>query len=200
MSDSAERLRLARAAAKLGTKHRQGLRALVLFTDDDRLPDPLAAARALPKGSVVVVRSREDEKRVALAAALAPIARARRLLMLIASDMALAADADGLHLPEARLFEAAHWRALHPRLFVTASVHSFAGLGRASRLGLDAVFLSPVFPTASHLSAPSLGCVRANLMARQVCLPVYALGGITGRNAGLLSAFTGLAAIGALSA
>jgi thiamine-phosphate pyrophosphorylase len=171
---------------------------LVLLTDDERLPDPLAAARALPRGSMVVVRACEAGRRRALAFAVMKIARARKLTVLIAGDatLARACDAQGVHLPEAQIGEAAALRA-RGGLLITASAHSFSALRRAK--DVDAVFLSPVFPTASHPGRPALGSVRANLMARQATVPVYALGGIGARNVGLLSAFCGIAAIGALA-
>lgn len=184
MSDSLARARLARAAGRL-----------VLMTDDERLPDPLAAARALPKGSIVVARSRvrlEELSRMLL-----KLARTRGFAVLVAGDPPLAArlGADGFHLPEARAGEIAHWRARWPAMFITTSAHSLRALRETQA---DAVFLSPVFATASHPSRAALTAVRANLMARQARGPVYALGGIDARNAGLLSAFVGLAAIGAL--
>jgi thiamine-phosphate pyrophosphorylase len=171
---------------------------LVLFTDDERLPDPLAAARALPRGSIVVVRSRQDTRRAALARAMIDLSRARALIVLIAGDGALAAacGADGVHLPEARLGEAAHWRARRRSLLITGSVHSLAALANANLV--DAVFLSPVFPTASHPGRATLTAVRANMIARAARVPVYALGGVEPRNAQLLSGFAGIAAIGAL--
>jgi len=64
---------------------------------------------------------------------------------------------------------------------------------------VDAVFLSPVFATRSHPERTSLTPVRANLAAKQMRKPLYALGGIDARNAALLHGFAGLAAIGALA-
>jgi thiamine-phosphate pyrophosphorylase len=193
MSDSLQRPRLARAAARLAAQSRCAVPPLVLMTDDDRLPDPLAAARALPRGSMIVVRSRDPAKRKRLAKALTPVARRRGLVVVVAGDAALAVD--GLHLSEARLGEAAHWRARRG-FVITASIHSLAGLRKAGHL--DAVFLSPVFATRSHPERVALTAARANLMARQACVPVYALGGVDARNAALLSGFSGIAAIGAL--
>ncbi|MDE1938775.1 MAG: hypothetical protein KGI68_07130, partial [Alphaproteobacteria bacterium] len=63
MSDSLTRRKLARAAARLAVQARHALPPLVLFTDDDRLPEPVAAACALPRGSMVVVRSRDAARR-----------------------------------------------------------------------------------------------------------------------------------------
>jgi thiamine-phosphate pyrophosphorylase len=170
---------------------------LALFTDDDRLADPLAAARALPRGSMVVVRSRNGARRAALTRAMVDLARTRALIVLVAGDGALAAvsGADGLHLPEARLGEAAGWRARR-RFLITASVHSLAALAKAKFV--DAVFLSPVFPTASHPGRAALTAIRANAIARAARMPVYALGGVEPCNARLLSGFAGIAAIGAL--
>jgi thiamine-phosphate pyrophosphorylase len=188
VSDALSRRRLARAAAHLNAAHRARLPPLVLMTDDERLPDPLAAARALPRGSMVIVRSRNAEHRADLAKSLL---RLRDLFVLIADDPALAAklDADGLHLPEARAREAAHWRALHPGWIISAA--------RAANLHLDFVLLSPIFPTRSHSGRASLG-IRANMQAQRSQIPTYALGGIDARSAGLLHGFAGIAAIGAL--
>ena len=109
---------------------------------------------------------------------------------------ALAEDigAAGLHLPEARMREAGHWRARHPDWIITSSAHSLRALMGAAHL--DAVFLSPVFATTSHQGAKPLTPVRAALIAAQAQVPVYALGGVTVRNGVLLApAFSGIAAI-----
>jgi thiamine-phosphate pyrophosphorylase len=64
---------------------------------------------------------------------------------------------------------------------------------------LDAVFLSPVFATTSHKGAASLTPARAAFIAQHGMVPVYALGGVTARNAVLLApAFSGIAAISSL--
>lgn len=200
MSDSLRRRELARAAARLAVHGSFAVPPLVLMTDDERLANPLAAARALPRGSMIVVRARDSARRKALTLAMMRIARSRCLLVLIASDGKLAAEcgADGVHLSEAALGQAARERACHPSLLITASAHSLASVGRAALV--DALFLSPIFPTQSHPGRAALTAVRANFIARASRVPVYALGGIDSRNAALLSpaSFCGIAAIGAL--
>lgn len=166
---------------------------LVLMTDD-RNADWAGAARRLPRGSVVVVRARTTKARLKLAEELLGLAT-----LLIADDPALAEDigAAGLHLPQRRMREALHWRARHPDWIITASAHDMRAFLHTQ--GLDALFLSPVFATASHPGAPALSPVRAGLMAAQAGVPVYALGGVTGRNAARLPpGFSGIAAIGSL--
>jgi thiamine-phosphate pyrophosphorylase len=166
---------------------------LVLMTDD-RKCDWARAARALPCGSMVVVRGHDEKQRLALAQQLHGIAP-----LLIADDPAMAAGigAVGLHLPETRMKEAAHWRARFPHWIITSSAHSLRALMAAHLL--DAVFLSPVFATASHKHARPLTPLRAAFIAARAPVPVYGLGGITARNAALLApAFSGIAAIGSL--
>lgn len=169
------------------------------MTDDARLPDPVAAAKALPRFSVVILRAQDPAKRRALARKLRPVARAKGLFLLIAGDVALARQigADGVHLPQARIGEAAAIRA-RSRLVVTASAHSLRPVLKAQ--ALDALILSAVFPTASHPGKPALGPVRAAAMAKLFPRPVYGLGGIAAGNAGRLAGFCGIAAIGALKA
>jgi thiamine-phosphate pyrophosphorylase len=192
---------LARAAAALNAKAKSGLPPLVLMTDDERLPDPMAAARALPRGSMVVVRARQASHRAKLAIELRVVARARGLVMLIANDAALAGRirAGGIHLSESQARMAAHWRSLRPNWLITAAAHSMPAAARALSHGANAVMLSPVFPTQSHPDRGALGAVRARLIARQMPRPVYALGGIDALSSGQLSGFAGLAAIGALA-
>jgi thiamine-phosphate pyrophosphorylase len=166
---------------------------LVLMTDD-RKADWARAVRALPLGSVVVVRAREAKQRRALAQKLSGLAT-----LLIADDPGLAAQcgAAGLHLPQARMREAAHWRARFPHWVITSSAHSLRALMGAQYL--DAVFLSPVFATTSHPAARALTPVRAAFIAAHAPVPVYALGGVASRNAVLLApAFSGIAAISSL--
>ena len=191
MSDRLSRAQLARAAQRLSVP--SPLPPLILMTDEERLSDPLAAARALPRGSLVIARARTQ---------LEPLARAvlqLPLRVLIAGDAPLAArlGAFGVHLPEMRAGEAAHWRARYPQLFFTAAAHSLGALARAN---IDAFLLSPVFQTESHREGRALGPLRASLVARQARVPVYALGGVDARGAGRLSGFAGIAAIGALVA
>jgi thiamine-phosphate pyrophosphorylase len=166
---------------------------LVLMTDA-RDADWADAARRLPRGSLVVVRGRTRGARAALLERLLAVPHVR---LSVADDPVLAARVGALHLPEARIRDAGHFRARHPQWLLTAAVHSLAAIGRARHL--DALFLSPVFATASHPAAAPLTPVRAGLIARASLPPVYALGGITARNAAALPpSFDGIAAIGAL--
>jgi len=203
MASALNREKLARAARALNAAcSRRDLPALILMTDQTRVPDPAAAARALPRGSAVILRHTEAKARAALARALIEIAHARGLILLVAADAPLAAEigAHGLHLPEARAREAAHWRALKPSWTITAAAHSARALSAARIAGADAALLAPVFATSSHPDREPLGLLRARLIAARAGLPVYALGGINAETVARLAhaGFAGIAAIEAL--
>lgn len=60
-----------------------------------------------------------------------------------------------------------------------ATTHSAKEIEEAVRAKADAIFLSPVFPTASHPTASTLGVEGFHTLARQSRVPVIALGGMT---------------------
>jgi thiamine-phosphate pyrophosphorylase len=203
MASALDREKLARAARALNAgSARCGLPALILMTDEVRVPDPLAAARALPRGSAVILRHTDAEARAKLGHALIELVRDRRLMLLVAGDAPLAAEigAHGLHLPEARMRDAVHWRALRPWWTITAAAHSARALATARIAGVDAALLAPVFATPSHPERKPLGLLRARLIAARAAIPVYALGGVNAETVARLAHanFAGIAAIGGL--
>ncbi len=60
-----------------------------------------------------------------------------------------------------------------------ATAHNGEELRTAVAAGADAIFLSPVFPTASHPGVPTLGVFGFQVLAQQSPVPVIALGGMT---------------------
>jgi thiamine-phosphate pyrophosphorylase len=199
MASALARSKLAREAQALNARARVSLPPLILMTDENRLADPVTAAGALPRGSAIILRHTDAETRARLAFALARTASRQGLILLIAADPALAmrVGAGGLHLPESRFNEAAHWKALRPRWLVTVAAHSSRALSRAASFRADAGLLAPAFPTQSHKERASIGVARFRLMAAGASLPVYALGGVNAQNVAMLrgARLTGVAAI-----
>ena len=199
MASVLARVKLARLARRLNACCKWPLPPLILMTDDERVPDPLAAARSLPVRSAVILRHRNNRERAHLGEALLKLARQSNLLLLIAGDPALASrlDADGVHFPESQLASIAPCRTRHPDWIITAAAHSEHALLRASRAAADAAILAPLFNTKSHPERSEFGVTRFRLLAARAPIPVYALGGITAANAGRLAAarVAGIAAV-----
>ena len=155
------------------------------MTDSRRLPDPLAAAAALPPGSAVLAR----DLPAAMLRRLARLCRRHGLALVVSGDgRAALAHRAGLHLPDRRgvagllpWLLARRGRRGPARPLLSAAAHGRRGLARARRLGADVVLLSPVFPTASHPGAPALGPLRWAALARRAGRPAIALGGMTAR-------------------
>jgi thiamine-phosphate pyrophosphorylase len=171
-------------------RRRQPLPALWLMTDE-RLGDGLWDALArLPRGGGVVFRDYATPavERRARFDRVRAIARRRGLVLVVAGD-APPGRADGRHNRRAG------------RGIATFSAHDPAQAVAAMRAGADALFVSPVFATASHPGAPTLGPVRFGLLAKRLPVPVIALGGVDARRFRRLKPLGayGWAAIDALS-
>lgn len=169
---------------------------LWLMTDERQGEALLPAIAALPRGAGIVFRHYRTEPtaRRRLFRAVQRIARARRLVLVLAGSPRRAAAwrADGVHGRDAK-------RTARP-MIRTAPAHSARELLAAQRAGADRVLLSPVFATRSHPSAGVLGPLRFGLIAHGKA-GVIALGGMDARRARRLRALgsSGWAAIDALT-
>lgn len=183
---------LANAAANLKRRARKRRRprglplpALWLVTDENRLPDPLAALKQLPRGAGLILRHYGAADRIALARRLAAACRRRGVALLIAGDWRLAArvGAAGVHLGEHAARRGLSpggylWLRLSGKL-LTVAAHGACGLRRAVQVNAAAAVLAPIFKTASHPSRIPLGITRAAALIRRTSVPVLALGGVT---------------------
>jgi len=176
-------------AAKLGrrargrkpsSQQRTRLPHLWLLTDPARTPDPIAAAAALPGGSVVVLRLFGAPDGPAIARDLRRITRERGVSLLIGADWRLAAavGADGVHLPQRLMGLAPGLRRRRPGWLISAAAHDAAAIAAGGRMGLDALLVSPVFPSRSASAGRPLGALRFAALVRGSRAPVIALGGV----------------------
>ncbi len=116
-------------------------------------------------------------------------------------DIALAAKADGVHLPAEGLPIPETRRAAGRRLKIGRSVHSLAEARKAEREGADYLVFGPVFETPDKTPfGPPQGPAALRRVAESVAIPVWAIGGITPENAVTLKGIpiAGVAAIRAL--
>lgn len=165
----------------------------MLADDDPRWGrDPVSQARAACAGGASVVQLRAkhatDREGLEWAHRIRALTREAGVTFIVNDrfDLALLADADGVHLgqedlPPARLPEAAR-RALA----VGRSTHEPAQLEAARSEPVDYVAFGPVFGTASKESAyAARGLAALRDAARCVApRPLVAIGGITAANAG----------------
>ncbi len=158
-----------------------------LVTDRRLAPDLAARAAAALAGIApgrVAVQLREKDlggrELLALARALVIVCRARGQLLLVNDrvDVALAAGADGVHLPSAGIPAADARRLLGPAALVGVSCHSAADVVRARDGGASYATFGPIHETPSKrpFGPPvGLGALRS---AAALGLPLVALGGM----------------------
>ncbi|HEX9242324.1 MAG TPA: thiamine phosphate synthase [Anaeromyxobacter sp.] len=147
-----------------------------------------AALAGLPRGRAAIHLREKDlggRELLALARALATVCRRHGQLLLVNDrlDVALAAGADGVHLPAAGIPPGEARRIVGSGRLIGVSCHSAADVARAKAGGADFAFLSPIHDTPSKREfGPPLG-VGALREAARLGLPLVALGGIGAGNA-----------------
>ncbi len=114
-------------------------------------------------------------------------------------DVALAAGADGVHLPASGPGPAAARRLGGPALLVGVSCHGAADVARAADEGADYATFGPVFDTPSKRRfGPPVG-IEALRTAVGRGLPLVALGGVSRAN-GAAALAAGAAGLGVIRA
>jgi thiamine-phosphate pyrophosphorylase len=147
------------------------------------------ARRALQGGAdVIQLRDKEMDSRDLYKAALEirELTMARDALFIVNDrlDIAMASEADGVHLGQSDLpIEAV--RMLVPPWFIigVSATNIHEGL-EAARAGAHYVGLGPIFPTNSKRDAASAcGLAAISELRKRVSTPIVAIGGITKDNA-----------------
>ncbi len=97
-------------------------------------------------------------------------------------DIAIAVDADGVHLSQNSLPPFAA-RRLSSRLIIGVSAHNLDEALEAERAGADFITLGPIYPTPSKLKyGPPIGIETLKDVVRHVRISVIGIGGIRFEN------------------
>jgi len=160
--------------------------SLMLITDRSRLrgrPLEHVASQAVD-GGVTVVQLREKDLSGGdlydLTVTVHAVLRGRALLLVNDRiDVAIAAGADGVHLPEHTLPLQKLRDYVGDACIVGRSVHSVEAAVRAEQEGADYLQVGAVYETRSHPGRPPAGLELVRAVSEAVRLPIVAVGGIT---------------------
>lgn len=95
-------------------------------------------------------------------------------------DLALAVNADGVHLGQDDLPPTAARAALGQGKILGVSTHSLEQATRAAREGADYLGIGPIFPTSTKGTGyEPVGCETIKQLHARIDLPLIAIGGIT---------------------
>ncbi len=165
---------------------------LYLVTDRDlSLGRPLVeVVAAAVRGGVTCVQLREKnctgreflQQAIKLKTLLAPL----KIPLIINDriDIALAVDADGVHLGQHDLPLADARRLLGPERLIGISAETLQDALEAEQNGADYIGISPVFSTPTKTdTAQALGLEGIRKIRQQTSIPLVAIGGINNGNA-----------------
>jgi thiamine-phosphate pyrophosphorylase len=151
--------------------------------------EPEEVMKAAIAGGANVVQLREKDLPAAelfsLGTRLRELSRGKALLLINDRvDVAQAAGADGVHLPENGVPTAmARW-ILGRHTIIGKSVHSVEAAKQAERDGADFVQFGTVFASSAKKDVEPVGLDVLQEVAAAVSIPVLAVGGVTADNAG----------------
>jgi thiamine-phosphate pyrophosphorylase len=136
--------------------------------------------------SVVQYRNKNAETREMYEEALRLREICRNSLFLINDriDIALAVDADGVHLGQSDMPYAAARKMLGPEKIIGITVHNLTEALEAQGLGADYLGVSPIYQTATKTDAGKpAGIILIEEIRSKVEIPLIAIGGINLANA-----------------
>jgi thiamine-phosphate pyrophosphorylase len=163
---------------------------LYLITDRKQARFPLSeAVRMALQGGVRAVQLREKDLPVRDFLALARDIRkitnefGAKLFINDRVDIAVAIDADGVHLGHESMPPEAVRKVVGARMLIGVSTHSLEEARAAEAGGADLITFGPVFTTASKLQyGRPVGIDALKKAAQEVKVPVFGLGGIKREN------------------
>ncbi|HEY0493691.1 MAG TPA: thiamine phosphate synthase [Candidatus Dormibacteraeota bacterium] len=166
------------------------VRLYVITGERGDLEETLTIVEGALKGGADVIQLRKKtmpkDAQARLALRIRELTRAHDALFIVNDhpDLAITADADGVHLGQDD-FPPAMIRSLHGfhgRL-LGRSTHSLEQAAKAVADGVDYLGVGPVFPTPTKAGRQAVGTALVRQVAENIKLPFVAIGGIDLSNA-----------------
>jgi thiamine-phosphate pyrophosphorylase len=177
--------------ARLTRQNRAGLIKGLYVIVDTQYPgakNPLEITRRLIQAGVPIIqlRSKNPDKKqlLILAQDIRSLCRLHRVLFIMNDylDIALAVQADGLHIGQADLPAAAARQLLPFGALLGVSVTTLEEARAAEAEGADYLGVGAIYPTATKENTPALGTERLRQIRAATQLPLVAIGGINCQN------------------
>jgi len=148
-----------------------------------------AIRESIPAGvSIVQVREKTmpDRELLAHARRVREWTRAAGALFIMNDrpDLAVLADADGVHVGQEELGVREVRRIIGPEKLVGVSTHTLEQARQAVLDGADYIGVGPVFPSSTKQFDSFAGLAFVRQVAAEITLPAFAIGGITAENLG----------------
>lgn len=158
--------------------------------DVPRVRDPAPLCARVAEAGVRLVQLRmkglRDAEAYAIAIGVATELRRRGALLIVNDrvDLALAVDADGVHVGAADLPLSVARRLIGPDHVLGASAHDAREATQAVQAGADYLGCGAVFATSTKDDATVRGLEVVRDVRAATVAPIYGVGGIDGSNAG----------------
>jgi thiamine-phosphate pyrophosphorylase len=98
------------------------------------------------------------------------------------ADIAVAVDADGVHLGQEDLPIEGAKKLMAAGKIIGISTHSVELARAAEAAGADYIGFGPLFPTATKDAGPLQGIGNLSIIRKSVAIPIVGIGGINGEN------------------
>jgi thiamine-phosphate pyrophosphorylase len=168
------------------SNRRRRLDAAHLYLVCDAPPD--AFLRGALAGGVDIVQLRmkhaDDAEILAAAARLAPLCAEHNALLVINDrpDLAVAADADGVHIGQDDAAVRNARETIGPDRLLGLSTHTPAQIDAAGPAGVDYIGVGPVHVTPTKPGRPPVGLELVGYASTHSAVPFFAIGGIDAGN------------------
>lgn len=175
-------------SALLGSQRHQRLRQIYTYLVTSPQDNLVETVEAALRGGVALVQYRdkttEDDLRFQRAQQLRDLCHRYHALFLVSDrvDLALAVEADGVHLGQTDLPIAVARRLLGPQRIIGRSTTNPDEMARALAEGADYIGVGPVYGTPTKPGKAAAGLDYVRYAATHAPVPWFAIGGIDGEN------------------